>query len=62
MHIPKRFWVLVSLFAAAVALVLWFVGIIPLWAVIPVTIVAPFAVAAILIVVFYALWMASGAH
>lgn len=62
MHIPKRFSVLVGLLAAAVALVLWFVGIIPLWAVIPVIIVAPFAVAAILIVIFYALWMASGAH
>ncbi|USU08908.1 hypothetical protein NF700_00865 [Sphingomonadaceae bacterium OTU29MARTA1] len=62
MEIPNGFLIGLLLFGILVAALLWGFGMVPWWGALLCLIVVPIVVCAALILLFYALWMASGSH
>ncbi len=62
MMIPNRLLIFLAVFGFAVAWVLWIFSVVPWWALPLVIIAAPVVSGVILIILFYALWIASGSH
>jgi glucan phosphoethanolaminetransferase (alkaline phosphatase superfamily) len=62
MEIPNRLLVALLIFGVVVAAVLWGCGVVPWWAAPIVVLVAPIAACAVLALLFYAAWTASGSH
>lgn len=62
MEIPNRVPIALLLFSIAVAALLWGFGIVPWWAIPIVLLLAPVAACAVLALLFYAAWIASGSH
>jgi len=62
MMIPNRVLICLALFGVIVAGLLWVFGIVPWWAVPLIVVAAPILGCAVLTLLFYAVWIASGSH
>jgi hypothetical protein len=62
MMISNRFLLGCLAFALLVAVILWWLTGLPWWAIMLIVIAGPPLTAIVLMIVFYAIWVASGAH
>jgi hypothetical protein len=62
MEIPNGFLIGLLIFGILVAALLWGFSVVPWWAALLCLVVAPIAACVVLILLFYALWIASGSH
>ncbi|GAA0448666.1 MULTISPECIES: hypothetical protein [Sphingomonas] len=62
MEIPNRLLIVLLVFGIVIAALLWGFGIVPWWAVPIIVVAAPGAAISILVLLFYAAWVASGSH
>jgi hypothetical protein len=61
-EIPNRLLIGLLIFGILVPLIFWGLGLVPWWAALLIVVAAPIGVFAVIILLFYALWIASGSH
>ncbi len=62
MMIPKSFLIGCAVVGLAIAMLLWWFGVVAWWAVPVVAVLAPVCVFVAIVITFYVLWVASGSH
>nr|WP_314469818.1 hypothetical protein [uncultured Sphingomonas sp.] len=62
MMIPNSLIIGLLVFGIFVAALLWSFGLVPWWGALIAIVAAPLAGCAVILILFYALWIASGSH
>ena len=62
MMIPNSLLIGLLIFGVLVAALLWGFGVVPWWGALIAIVAAPVAACIVLVILFHALWIASGSH